>query len=130
MGVYRVTKHGVVSLSETLSCELVDRGARIGVSVLCPAWVNTWILDSERSRPAELQNEPGSELRTVEDEAAIQARLQAIQTGLSPQHVAEEVFDAIRNGKLYILTHPDWNPFIQKRMERILHEYNPTRREK
>src|ERR1051325_4326893 len=56
LGVYKVTKHGVVSLSETLCCELAAMKSKIGVSVLCPAGVNTRVMDSERNRPEELQN--------------------------------------------------------------------------
>ena len=44
LGVYRVTKHGVVTLSETLYHELVQRGAKVKVSVLCPGYVNTRIM--------------------------------------------------------------------------------------
>ncbi len=123
-GVYKVTKHGVVSLSETLACELAGRGAKIGVSVLCPGWVNTRIVDSTRNRPAELQN-PIAPV-SPEVEAAIHARRQAALAGMSPQLVAEHVFQAIRNRQFYILTHPDQNPLIQKRMEDILAERNPA----
>lgn len=125
MGVYKVTKHGVVSLSETLFCELVEKGAKIKVSVLCPAFVNTRIIDSVRNRPAELKNAPHSEPLSPEIEARRQAMRQAIRTGMAPEQVAERVFDAIRNEKFYILTHPDLAPRIQKRMEDILQERNP-----
>ena len=51
LGIYKVSKHGVVTLSETLALELAARGARLKVSVLCPEWVNTRIIDAERNRP-------------------------------------------------------------------------------
>ena len=57
VGIYKVTKHGVVSLSETLACELADINSKIKVSVLCPANVNTRIMDSGRNRPLEFQND-------------------------------------------------------------------------
>ena len=126
LGIYKVTKHGVVSLSETLYCELAERGAKIKVSVLCPGWVNTRIMDSDRNRPAELRNEPGSRPMDPKDQAGIQAMLQAAQTGLSPQQVAECVFDAIRNDTFYIITSPDWKPMIRQRMEAILEGRNPV----
>ena len=126
LGIYKVTKHGVVSLSETLCCELAERGAKIKVSVLCPGFVNTRIMDSARNRPIELQNEPGGESITPEVEAVIQEMVQAVQTGLSPQRVADDVFNAIVNEKFYILTHPDYKPLIQKRIENILLERNPA----
>lgn len=58
LGVYNVTKHAVVALSETLQHDLRLRGANVGVSVLCPAYVPTGIADSERSRPSALANAP------------------------------------------------------------------------
>jgi NAD(P)-dependent dehydrogenase (short-subunit alcohol dehydrogenase family) len=125
LGIYKVTKHGVVSLSETLFCELAERGSKIKVSVLCPAWVNTRIMESGRNRPAELRNVPVSEQITPEGQAVAKEMMRAVQTGLSPQKVAEIVFDAIRNEKFYILTHPDWKPMIQLRMENILQERSP-----
>src|ERR1044071_1599934 len=56
LGVYKVTKHGVVSLSETLQCELALMKSKVGVSVLCPAGVKTRVMESERNRPEELRN--------------------------------------------------------------------------
>ena len=56
-GVYNVTKHAVVALTETLHHDLARRGAKVKCSVLCPAYVSTGIADSERSRPAALKNE-------------------------------------------------------------------------
>jgi len=61
MGTYKVTKHGIVTLSETLYQELALRGAKIRVSVLCPMWVNTQLMEAERNRPAELRNDPAEE---------------------------------------------------------------------
>src|SRR5262249_12645618 len=58
MGIYKVSKHGVVTLSETLASELAARGAKLRASVLCPEWVNTRIMDAERNRPKALQNAP------------------------------------------------------------------------
>ncbi|HYY62685.1 MAG TPA: SDR family NAD(P)-dependent oxidoreductase, partial [Burkholderiales bacterium] len=51
---YNVTKHAVVALSETLYHDLRERNSAVGVSVLCPAYVPTGIMNSERNRPADL----------------------------------------------------------------------------
>jgi NAD(P)-dependent dehydrogenase (short-subunit alcohol dehydrogenase family) len=129
IGVYKVTKHGVVSLSETLACELAAIDAKIKVSVLCPAGVNTKIMDAERNRPRELQNAAAYE---TAHPATIQIRetlRQLVEAGLPPSEVASKVFDAIRNEKFYILTHADWKPLVQKRMEDILQERNPDETE-
>jgi NAD(P)-dependent dehydrogenase (short-subunit alcohol dehydrogenase family) len=126
LGVYKVTKHGVVSLSETLCCELAALKAKVGVSVLCPAGVNTRVMDSERTRPVELQNASASESANpavVQAEAMLR---RLVETGMPPSQVAEAVFDAIRNERFYILTHADWKPLVRKRMEDILQERNPA----
>jgi NAD(P)-dependent dehydrogenase (short-subunit alcohol dehydrogenase family) len=117
---YQVTKHAVVALSENLSHSLAQRNAKIKASVLCPGWVNTRIMDGERNRPAELQNEPSNEPLDPRVEATIQFMRQAAQTGISPSQVADCVFEGIRNEQFYILTHPDMNSMIQERMESIL----------
>jgi NAD(P)-dependent dehydrogenase (short-subunit alcohol dehydrogenase family) len=125
LGVYKVTKHGVVSLSETLCCELAAMRSKIGVSVLCPGWVNTRIMDSERNRPAELQNSPEMEAINPIAAQAQEMIRQLVATGMSPSQVADAVFDAIREERFYILTHADFKPLVQKKMDDILLERNP-----
>ena len=123
-GIYRVTKHGVVTLSETLYYELAERGAKLKVSVLCPGAVNTQIIEAERNRPVELQNT--KEITNPKVEQLWQTVRQEVQNGLSPQQVADEVFNAIRAEKFYIIIPPEEKHGIQKRMEEILLERNPT----
>lgn len=125
LAIYKVTKHGVVTLSETLACELAARKAKINVSVLCPAWVKTGIMESGRNRPVELQNDPQTPI-APETEAGYLAMLQAIQTGMPPRMVAEIVFDAIREEKFYILTHPESKFLVQQRMDNILQGRTPA----
>jgi NAD(P)-dependent dehydrogenase (short-subunit alcohol dehydrogenase family) len=124
-GIYKVTKHGVVTLSETLYYELAQRGAKIHVSVLCPSWVNTRILEAGRNRPAALQNDPGEEKVSPEMEAWWQAAQQWVQTGMASEQVAECVFTAMRKNSLYILTHPESKEWVRERMENIVAERNP-----
>lgn len=125
LGVYKVAKHGVVSLSETLCCELALMKSKIGVSVLCPGGVNTRIMDSERNRPAELRNESaaGSAHPAVAQAEAMLHRL--VGAGMPPSDVAGMVFDAVREGRFYILTHEDWKTHVLKRMGDIVHGRNP-----
>ncbi len=123
LGIYKVTKHGVVTLSETLALELAQRGANLKVSVLCPEWVNTRIMDAERNRPAALQN-PQQEL-SPEVAAAIEFLRQVVQTAIPPSQVADTVFDAIREDKFYILTHPTTKFGVQLRMQGILEDSGP-----
>jgi NAD(P)-dependent dehydrogenase (short-subunit alcohol dehydrogenase family) len=124
LGVYRTSKHAAVSLTETLALELAERGANIKASVLCPEWVNTRILESERNRPDTLQNT--SELQiTPEMLAALQTLYQDIQKGLPPAQVANIVFDAIREEKFYIFTHLTTKLGAQVRMEDLINERQP-----
>jgi NAD(P)-dependent dehydrogenase (short-subunit alcohol dehydrogenase family) len=122
---YQVTKHGVVALSEQLYHELAFRGANVKVSVLCPGWVNTGIIDSERNRPPDLCNIQMDIPISPEIEAVDEKIRQDIQDGMSPRQVGDIVFNAVRENKYYILTHPDWKPLVQMRMENILQECNP-----
>lgn len=94
---YNVSKHGIAALSETLYHELAQLGAKVKVSVLLPAWVNTRVVDVERNRPLDLRNAPGVVPVHPQDEAVIQATRQGIQQGISPDQVADIVIRAIRN---------------------------------
>jgi NAD(P)-dependent dehydrogenase (short-subunit alcohol dehydrogenase family) len=123
---YQVTKHAVVALSEQLYFSLALRAAKVKTSVLCPGWVNTQIMDSERNRPVALRNPDPDQLLNPVYEAMLQYGRQAVQAGMSPSTVAEQIFSAIREDKFYILTHPEFRPNIQERMQNILKEHNPT----
>jgi NAD(P)-dependent dehydrogenase (short-subunit alcohol dehydrogenase family) len=118
---YQVTKHAIVGLSQHLYYSLAQKKAKIGTSVLCPGWVKTRILDSGRNRPVELQNQQES----FTDVAALQAMTRAVETGIPPDQVASDVFNAIRSNQFYILTHPEFTPEIRKHMEEILEQRNP-----
>jgi len=125
-GIYPVTKHAIVALSETLYHELTLTGAKVKVSVLCPGLVNTRILDSARNRPADLQNEVVQRKASPEEEAVLQLMHQAVEAGMPPPQVADIVFKAIRDEKFYIFSHPAWKEAIRTRMEDVLQERNPT----
>jgi NAD(P)-dependent dehydrogenase (short-subunit alcohol dehydrogenase family) len=125
LGIYKVSKFGVVALSETLYYELMLTGASLKVSVLCPGWVKTRVLESERNRPADLRNATPMQLDPT-GAAFFQYMQQAIETGMPPSQVAEIVFQAIREEQFYILTHPEFKVAIEARNEDILHGRNPT----
>lgn len=114
LGVYCVTKYGVVALSECLYRDLSSEG--IGVSVLCPMRVQTNIDTSERNRPRELGG-TGAPPPPRQVEAEV-AQYVAGST-ITADEVAEKVFWAIQHGELYILTHPESRSFIRRRFERI-----------
>ncbi len=119
--VYCVSKHAVVTLSECLHHDLQLAKAAIGVSVLCPAFVNTGIGDSARNRPAELAaaNPLG---KPFEDRVR-----QALVSGkLSAADVARITMDGVKTGRFYILTHPKIKGAIESRMRDILDERIPS----
>jgi len=129
MGPYSVTKHGVVTLSETLYRELEQGGHNVGVSVLCPGIINTKILECARNRPKELQNKPGEGMDMTDPKVQemMQTFKQIWANGMAPAKVADIVFNAIREKKFYILANMEAAmPMIQARMEDILQERNPT----
>ncbi len=119
MGVYNVTKHAVVALTETLHHDLARRDTRVKCSLLCPAYVPTGIADSARNRPAEL-SEP-ARARSAEESALEDGLRKAVRSGkISAAEVAQAVFDAVREERFYILTHPKILGAVRARMEDIL----------
>ncbi len=124
MGIYNVTKHAIVTLSETLHHELALMGTKIKVSVLCPAWVNTRLVDADRNRPAELANEPVE--GHAQPDALKEAIRQLLKTGLTTEQVADDVLTAIRDEKLYIVAPPEVKDAVRTRMEDIIEGRNPV----
>jgi NAD(P)-dependent dehydrogenase (short-subunit alcohol dehydrogenase family) len=123
MGMYNVSKHAVVALTETLHHDLAARGAQVKCSVVCPAYFPSGIADSERARPAELRDERA---KTAEDLAREANMRKAVQSGrLSAADIAERVFEAIRDERFYVITHPRILPAVEARMRAILEERNP-----
>ena len=124
MGVYSVSKHAVVALSESLQVSLTIRGANVGVSVLCPAWVRTNINDSKRNRPAEY---PSSAPEPTPQAAAAIAYVQSlVLSGTPPADIAASVVDAIQEQRFYVLPHRDALPGVRQRMDDILKDRTPV----
>lgn len=124
MGVYNVSKHAVVSLTETLYHDLRLVQARVGVSVLCPAYVPTGIAESHRNRPDELKEEAAP---TASQRAAHAAISKAVQSGrVSAAEVARLTFEAIESERFYVLTHPQITPTVELRFSDILQARNPS----
>ena len=122
MSTYNVSKHAVVTLSETLFADLALAGASgVGVSVLCPGWVRTRIHEAARNRP-------GSPAPDVDGPTAGFGDFVGalIADGLDPDDVADQVIDAILTRRFYILTHPDWMPMITGRADRIVEGRDPA----
>jgi NAD(P)-dependent dehydrogenase (short-subunit alcohol dehydrogenase family) len=120
MSVYCASKHSVVVVSECLHHELRQAGAKIGVSVLCPAYVNTNIADAARNRPPEL-----AAANPLAAEAEERTR-RAIRSGrVTAAEVAAATLEAVKTGRFYVLTHPRIKPAVEMRMRDILEERTP-----
>jgi NAD(P)-dependent dehydrogenase (short-subunit alcohol dehydrogenase family) len=120
-GVYCVSKHGVVTLSECLHHDLQVAKANIGVSVLCPAFFATGIADSERNRPPELS------ACNPEGEAYAEFVRAAIAAGrLSAEDIARFTVDSVKENRFYILPHKGARVSVETRMRDILEDRPPT----
>lgn len=125
MAAYNVSKFGVVALSESLFQDLRAAESRVGVSVLCPAFVQTKIWDSERNRPEALRKERTEEEAQARAEGREVLRA-VIENAMPAPKVADAVHDAILANQLYILTHESSYPAIEARMRNILDGTNPA----
>lgn len=123
-GIYGVTKHAVVALSEALFGQLQGQGLPIGVSVLCPGWVRTRIMESERNRPEAPRPAPSE--RATQFEMIRKMMEGFVQGGLDPLNVGRLVVESIRERRFYVLTHPHWSNMVRNRMETILEGKDPT----
>ena len=124
MAMYCVSKHSVVTLTECLHHDLIEFGAKIRASVLCPAFVPTGISDSERNRPDALRDEKVKSKIDLQREEQLR---HAVKSGrISAEQIADLVFQAIGANKFYILPHQKIKPAIEIRMQDILLERDPT----
>jgi NAD(P)-dependent dehydrogenase (short-subunit alcohol dehydrogenase family) len=124
MGVYNVSKHAVVSLSETLYQDLQLVTDQIGASVLCPFFVPTGITRSDRNRPQTLRDDAPLTRSQLIGRAMSE---KAVGSGkVSAADVARFVFEAIENDRFYIYSHPRALSSVQSRLEDILQARNPT----
>ena len=122
MGIYNVTKHGVVSLTETLYQDLKLVTDQVSASVLCPYFVPTGISQSHRNRPGDLPADKPTKSQLIgqamSDKAVSSGKVTAAE-------VAQKVFDAIRADQFYIYSHPQALGNVQQRMEAIVMQKNP-----
>jgi NAD(P)-dependent dehydrogenase (short-subunit alcohol dehydrogenase family) len=115
---YFVSKHGVVALSESLFLELQALESKIGVSVLCPGFVRTNILDAIDERFADRKIAP--EMARASDQ-----HRKLLADSMQPEEIAEQVVAAIRAERLYVLPHPEIDPYIESRARHIISRENP-----
>lgn len=122
MGIYNVSKHAVVSLTETLYQDLQLVNDQVSASVLCPYFVPTGINQSHRNRPAGLAAEKPTASQLIGQAQSDKA----VGSGkVSAADVAQKVFDAVASGQFYIYSHPQALGNVQSRMEAIVMGHNP-----
>ena len=123
MGIYNVSKHAVVSLTETLYQDLRLVSDQISASVLCPFFVPTGINQSHRNQPAELRDQKPTKSQLIgqamSDKAVGSGKVTAAQ-------VAQKVFDAISADQFYVYSHPHALGSVQTRLEDVVQGRNPT----
>ena len=117
---YGVAKHGVLTLTEGLWHHLRAANSSISASVLCPGFVNTQITDAERNRPAEF----GEMIEDTPEQRALFRSL--LGEGMDPSDVAELVWQAMVDDRLYILPHAGWREIVRGRVEAILEGSEPV----
>lgn len=122
MGIYNVTKHAVVSLTETLYQDLKLVSDQISASVLCPYFVPTGIHHSERNRPANLAADKPTKSQLIGQAMSEKA----VSSGkVSAADVAQKVFDAIVADQFYVYSHPRALGNVQRRTDAIVQGANP-----
>ena len=122
MGIYNVTKHAVVALTETLYQDLKLASDQISASVLCPYFVPTGISQSHRNRPSQLKADKPTKSQLIGQAMSDKA----VGSGkVSAGDVAKMVFDAIEQDQFYIYSHPKALGNVQHRMEAIVQGHNP-----
>ena len=122
MGIYNVTKHAVVSLTETLYQDLKLVSDQVSASVLCPYFVPTGINNSERNRPEGLKPQVVTPSQLIGQAMSNKA----VSSGkVSAAQVAQMVFDAILADQFYIYSHPKALGNAQTRFDAIVHGHNP-----
>ena len=123
MGIYNVSKHAVVSLTETLYQDLKLVSDQLSASVLCPYFVPTGISQSHRNKPADLASEQATQSQMIgqamSDKAVSSGKVTAAE-------VAQLVFDAISADRFYIFSHPRALGNVRARMEGIVNQTNPA----
>jgi NAD(P)-dependent dehydrogenase (short-subunit alcohol dehydrogenase family) len=121
---YAATKFAVVAFSEIVYQELTRGGFKPRMSVLCPGFVSTNILDSARNRPAEYSDQAPPSTMPGAD-AFRKWFADQVKSGLDPRTVGDQVLQAIRDERFYVFTHPDWLRLVEHRTKQIMQGENP-----
>jgi NAD(P)-dependent dehydrogenase (short-subunit alcohol dehydrogenase family) len=123
---YDASKHAVVAMTEDLFHTMQAAGLPVGVSVLCPGWVNTGIADSERNWPTELGAQPEADPTN----AVITGHLRrALAEGATPAYIADKVFDAVSGGRFWVIPQQEFLDLAVDRWGSIADQSDPVQAE-
>ena len=127
LAVYNVTKHAVVTLTETLHGDLALRGSPVKASVLCPGFISTRIMDSARNRESDRKQDPPTPAASQLGAAIELALREGVKQGYPPTVVAQQVFEAIRDERFYIFpAQPEIFAAVEQRLDDVRARRNPT----
>ena len=121
-GPYAVAKHGVATLAETLYHELRADGSTVGVTCLCPGFVNTNIVQAARDRGAETTGSAKDD----KGDRWLAFSERALSGGLDPEVVGEQVYHAILDEQFWLFTDEAWDDAITQRAHEVTHRLPPT----
>jgi NAD(P)-dependent dehydrogenase (short-subunit alcohol dehydrogenase family) len=119
---YDAGKHAVVAITDDLYTSMKQAGLPIGVSVLCPGWVRTQILDADRNWPTDLGEEPE---RALGSDIVLGHVRRVIDEGMPPAVVADMVADAVTAERFWVLPHPEFVEVAVQRWHDIAEGVNP-----
>ena len=122
-GPYDASKHAVVAITEDLYNDMTAAGLPVGVSVLCPGWVRTSLMDSERNWPTELGAAPAA---TPIGEVGLAHVRRALDEGTTPAAIADSVVEAVENDRFWVLPHDDFLALAVQRWDRVAEKLNPV----
>jgi NAD(P)-dependent dehydrogenase (short-subunit alcohol dehydrogenase family) len=120
---YDASKHAVVAISEDLFNTVRVAGLPVGVSVLCPGWVRTGIVDADRNWPSELGDKP-----TYDPGGAVfeQHARRAVEEGSNPAFIADAVVEAVSAGRFWVIPHQEFLDLVAQRWETIIERADPA----
>ncbi len=124
-GIYNMSKHAVLALSESLYHELAFHSPQVKLSVLCPEAINTGIAQAERNRPAQY-SDTGDIVSSDARDMVMGSLAASVAGGIDPTIMAERVLQAIRDEQFYILSDEAWRKSANVRLDDIREGRNPT----
>jgi NAD(P)-dependent dehydrogenase (short-subunit alcohol dehydrogenase family) len=115
-GIYNTTKFALRGMSESLRASLAPHG--IGVSVLCPGLVKSYIYASDEIRPDRLK----AGAKPV-DTVNVKRLAEIHEFGMEPDVIAQRVLEAMRENRFHIFTHPEFRDELRELFDEILQDF-------